>query len=110
MMVYYEKLKTDELDSTLMDIASFLNHTIEHKRLDCFIKHSRDFERNEKCIVMSEKERSSFQSKYIYSKKHIIWINSAIRTISREAKIRGFDSLHLLSYQNSNLKLKYCFM
>ena len=110
MMVYYEKLKIDQLDSTLMDIASFLNHTIENKRLDCFIKHSRDFERVENCIVTSEKERRNFKNKYIYSKKHITWINSAIRAVSIEAKTRGFDSVHLLSYQNTNLKLKYCSM
>ena len=46
--------------------------------------------------------------KYEYLfKKHTIRINSAIRTVSKEAKKRGFDSSHLLSYTNTNLKLNY---
>ena len=108
MIVYYEKLKTNQLNSTLTSITSFLNHTIANKRLDCFNKHSRDFQRPEKCIITYEKEQRNFENKYIYSKKHAIWINSAIRAVSREAKKRGFDTLHLLSYQNTNLKLIYC--
>ena len=107
-MVYYEKLKTDQLNATLMDIAMFLNHTIDNKRLNCFNKHARDFQRDEKCIITSETERRNFENKFVFSRKHIIWVNSAIRAVSKQAKNRGFDSLHLLSYQNTNLKLKYC--
>ena len=108
MMLYYEKLESEQLNSTLTQIASFLNHTVDNKRADCFIKHLRDSQRREKCIITSEKNQRSFENKYIYSRKHIIWINSAIRTVSKAAKNRDFDSLHLLSYQNTNLKLKYC--
>ena len=110
MMVYYEKLNKDEVISTLTDMASFLNHTIENKRLDCFIKHSRDFHRNEKCIISSEKEPRNAENRQIYSRKHKIWIDSAIRAVGRETKNRGIDNLRLLSYQKTNFKLKYCSM
>ena len=108
LMVYYEKLKTDQLKSTLTGIASFLNHTIDNKRMECLLKHSRDLQRNKKCITTFEKERINFENKYIYSRKHIRWINSAIKAVSRKVKSRGFDSSHLLSYQNTNVKLRYC--
>ena len=118
MMVYYEKLKTCQLESTLKDIALFMNHDIEPNRLKCVMKHLPDFKKTDKCIFMSKrmKYRKQIKSKYfdyfetknIYTRQHIIWINSAIRAVSKKAESRGFDSQHLLSYQNTNRKVKYC--
>lgn len=107
-MVYYEKLRTNQLESTLMEMAAFMNHTINNDRLKCFVKHLNDFQRKKKCIGHSIKEERKFENINIYSRKHTIWINSAIKTVTKAAKKRGFDSSHLLSYLNTNIKLNYC--
>ena len=107
-MVYYEKLGTNQLESSLKEIASLMNHVIEHDRFKCFFKHLNEFQRKKNCIGHSIQEERKFKNGNIYSRKHTIWINSAIKTVSKEAKKRGFASSHLLSYLNTNIKLNYC--
>ena len=107
-MVYYEKLGTNQLESSLKEIASLMNHVIEPDRFKCFFKHLNEFQRKKNCIGHYIQEERKFENGNIYSRKHNIWINSAIRTVTKEAKKRGFDSSHLLSYTNTNIELNYC--
>ena len=107
-MIYYEKLGTNQLESSLREIASLMNHSIEQDRFKCFFKHLNEFHRKKNCIRQSIQEARKFEKGNIYSRKHTIWINSAIKAVSKEAKKRGFDSSHLLSYKNTNVKLSYC--
>merc|ERR1719422_1845155 len=105
-MVYYEQLVTHQIESTLKKMASFMNHKIEKDRFKCFVKHLNEYQHKKKCIGHSIKEERKFENINIYSRKHTIWINSAIQTVSKAAKKRGFHSSHLLSYLNTNIKLK----
>ena len=67
-MVYYEKLGTDQLESTLKKMASFMNHTIEKDRFKCFVKHLNEYQHKKKCIGHSIKEERKFENMNIYSK------------------------------------------
>ena len=107
MLVYYEKLQSDELESTLSDTIAFMNMTIDNKRLDCTIKHSQGiFPRKEKCIKKEDVQPKCNQS--IYSRKHNIWINSAIRTVRSKVKKLGLDNSYMKNYENTIVNIKYC--
>ena len=110
MIIYYEKLKTDQLNSTLLDIALFVNQTIENKRLECLTKHSKaNFSSRSKCLPRPEKGQKSIESEYIYSEKQLAQINSAIKRVMKKALYKkGFDYLHFMSYIDNNLKINYC--
>ena len=110
MLIYYEKLQSDELRSTLTDTVSFMNMTINNNRLDCTIKHSNiSFSQKEKCVKKEEIKQKCQENENIYSRKHIIWINSKIRTVRSKVKKRGLDSSYMKNYENTIVKLRYCF-
>ena len=109
MLLYYEKLISDELNSTLVETLSFMNMTINNKRLECAIKHSEGrFPRTEKCIPKENKKSKCNENEFIYSRKHFIWINAAIRKVRNKIKKRGLDTSSISKYENTNIKLKYC--
>ena len=109
MLVYYEKLISDELSSTLVDTISFMNMTIDNERLDCVIKNSEGiFPRTEKCISQESKKPKCDENEYIYSRKHFMWINAAIRKVRSKVKKRRLDTSYISKYENTNIKLKYC--
>ena len=108
LVVYYEDLvKTDSLMPTIRKMMTFMNFTIDEDRLNCVSKHGEkgSFYQAVKCV---RKRPSDENIDYIYSKKHIKWINSAIRKVNRAIKDRGFDDTHLRTYENTNVKLNYC--
>ena len=109
MLIYYEKLLSDELKSTLSDTVSFMNMTINHNRLECTIKHSNvSFSQKEKCVKKEEMKPKFQENANIYSKKHIIWINSRIRTVGNKVKELGLDPSCMKNYENTIVKLRYC--
>ena len=109
MLIYYEKLQSDELRSTLTDTVSFMNMTINNNRLDCTIKHSNiSFSQKEKCVKKEEIKLKCQENENIYSRKHFIWINSKIRTVRSKVKKRGLDSSYMKNYENTIVKLRYC--
>ena len=109
MLIYYEKLQSDELKSTLSDTISFMNMTIDNNRLECTIKHSNErFSQKKKCIKNEEMKRKCNENENIYSRKHIIWINSTIRTVRSKIKKLGMDTSYIKNYENTIVKLRYC--
>ena len=109
MLIYYEKLISDELKSTLVDTILSMNLTIDSERLECAIKHSEGiFPRIEKCLSKESKKQKCNENEYIYSRKHIMWVNAAIRKVRRKVKKRGLDTSSISKYENTNIKLKYC--
>ena len=109
MLVYYEKLISDELNSTLVDTISFMNMTTDNERLECAMKHSEGrFPRRRKCIAKETTKQKCNENEYIYSKKHLMWVNAAIRKVRGKVKKRGLDSSCISKYENTNIKLKYC--
>ena len=109
MLIYYEKLRSNEVKSTLSDAIAFMNITIDNNRLDCTIKHfTGSFPRKEKCIKKEDIKQKRIENESIYSRKHIIWINSAIRTLRRKLKKLGLDTSYMKNYENTIVYIKYC--
>ena len=109
MLIYYEKLLSDELKSTLIETVSFMNVTIDSDRLECTIKHSEgSFPRKEKCIKKGKTKQNCNENDNIYSKKHILWINSTIRKVRSKVKKLGLDTSYMKNYENTSVKLRYC--
>ena len=109
MLIYYEKLRSDELKSALSDTIAFMNMSIDNNRLDCTIKHSLEcFPRKKRCIRKEDVKPKFIENEKIYSRKHIIWINSAIRTVRSKVKELGLDTSYMTNYENTIVKIKYC--
>ena len=109
MLIYYEKLQSDELKSSLSDTISFMNMTLDNSRLECTIKHSNViFSQKKKCIKKQEIKPKCQENANIYSRKHIIWINSTIRTVRSKIKKLGLDPSYMKNYENTIVKLRYC--
>ena len=90
-------------------MVSFVNMTAERKRVDCAIKHSEGrFPRKDKCIKREEIKPKCNDGETIYSRKHVLWINSAIRTVESKVFKHGLDFSHMKTYENTVVKLKYC--
>ena len=109
MLIYYEKLLSDELKSTLIKTVSFMNMTIDNDRLECTIKHSEgSFPRKAKCVNEGETKPNCNENGNIYTRKHILWINSTIRKVRSKVKKLGLDISYFKNYENTIVKLRYC--
>ena len=109
MPIYYEQLQSDKLKFALSDTVAFMNMTIDNSRLDCTIKHSQgSFPRKEKCIKKEDIKPKCIENENIYSRKHIIWINYAIRTVRSKVKKLGLDTSYMKNYENTIVNIKYC--
>ena len=109
LIVYYDDLKSPEkLKASLKNIITFMNFTIDEERLDCVLKHPEGvFHRKESCYDRNTKPKN-IQTDFIYSNQQISLINSAIKQVNKAMRNRGLKSSHLPSYENTNVKLKYC--
>ena len=88
MIIYYEELtKKDNLETSILQIANFMNFTIQKERLSCVSKHRKGkFYQNQKCIPRAQKElRDSIE--FIYSNKQTKLINSAIHITYKSISI-----------------------
>ena len=109
MLIYYEKLLSNELKSTLIDAVSFMNMTIDNDRLECTIKHSQEtFPRKKKCIRKGDAKPKCNGNDNIYTRKQILWINSSIRKVRRKVKKLGFETTNMKNYENTSVELRYC--
>ena len=109
MIIYYEDIiREDNLIPTIKKVTEFMNFTVQKERLDCVSKHRKGkFYQSAKCIPKTQKEAGE-KDDFVYLKKHVKWINSAIRKVNKAIKNRGFDDSHLRTYENNNVKLTYC--
>ena len=110
LVVFYEDFtKENNLIPTIERMMKFMNFTIDTDRLNCVSKHRKGtFYQGAKCIRKNQ-EQGIENIEYIYSKKLTRWINSAIRKVQKAIKDRGLDGTHMHTYENANVKLKYCF-
>ena len=85
-----------------------MNSTIDEERLNCVMKHPEGvFHRKESCYDKNTKPKN-IQTDFIYSNQQISLINLAIKQVNKAMRNRGLKSSHLTSYENTNVKLKYC--
>ena len=106
----------------MKQIIAFLNLELNERRLNCVLTHKEDIFKQETAFLNKnipdtrpqnfrvsnpciQNELHTFE---MYTRKHVVWINSAIRNVKRELKKKGFDSSHLSNYENSNLKINIC--
>ena len=108
-VIYYEDLKSPEkLKPILNQVSDFMNFTMDMERLNCVLKHPKgQFLRKETCFDRKTRP-SNNKSDFIYTNQQIVWMNSAIRKVNEEIGKRGLETSHLLSYEDSNLKITYC--
>ena len=124
LVVYYDNLVKESLEDTLQNITQFLHFQWNKHRIRCIFKHDIDtHQTNDTCLPKglldiaskqfishsvncgSAAEKCTFN---IYAKKHIIWINSAIRNVQQEIKNHGVDSSVMSNYKNKNILLSVC--
>ena len=110
LVVFYEDLlKEDIFIPTIERMVRFMNFTIDKERLNCVSKHRKGkFFQGAKCIGKRRIQDNETFNGYIYSKKHIRWINSAIRKVKKAMEDRGLRGTHMDTYENTNIKLNYC--
>ena len=123
LVVYYDSLVSDSLENTLKTIAKFLHFQWNEHRFGCIQKHNGNPQSNPNCLSkgllnITSKQFISYATNCwtatenctfnIYAKKHIIWINSAIRNVQRAIEIHGLDPSIMSKYKNKNVLVSVC--
>ena len=125
LVIYYDSLSSDLLENTLKNITRFLHLQWNDHRVRCTFKHSNNKrQKHNTCfpkghLDINSKEfmshstncgsTSSVNCEFnIYTKRHMIWINSAIENVQREIEKRGLDSSLMPNYKNTNVSLSIC--
>ena len=126
LLVYYESLTADFVEQNLKEINTFLDFEWNEQRMRCLSKHNKGkLKRKKACLdkgnldlksvklnVVETKNihggANSLDSFDVYNKKHVIWINSAIRKIKHEIERRGLDSSYISNYKNQNVRINIC--
>lgn len=126
LLIYYDELlSSDLLENTLKNITHFLHMQWNDHRVWCTFKHinKSNLLKNSTCfpkghLDIKSKEfishstncgASSVNCEFnIYTKRHIIWINSAIENVQREIEKRGLDSSLMPNYKHTNISLSIC--
>lgn len=125
LVIYYDSLSSDLLENTLKNITRFLHLQWNDHRVRCTFKHSNNkLKKHNTCfpkghLDIKSKEfmshstncgsTSSVNCEFnIYTKRHMIWINSAIENVQREIEKRGLDSSLMPNYKNTNVSLSIC--
>ena len=109
LVVFYEDfLEEETFIPTIERMVKFMNFTIDIGRLECVSKHRKGkFYQSVKCIQKRDQSENE-NVEYMYSKKHVRWINSAIRKVKNAMKDRGIDATKMNTYENTKIKLNYC--
>ena len=124
LVIFYDSLASNSFENTLRTIAKFLNFRWSKHRLGCILKHNvKPFQTNDTCLPkglldIKSKHVNSYPTNcatsrekckfHIYTKKHIIWINSAIRNVQREIRKHGIDPSLLSNNTKKNISLSIC--
>ena len=104
----------------------FLDFEWNEQRMRCLSKHNKGkFQRKKACLDKGHLDLKSVRlnvvqtnniheganstdSFDVYTKKHVIWINSAIRKVKHEIERRGLDSSYISNYKNQNVRINIC--
>ena len=125
LLVYYEDLTAGFVDQNLKKITTFLDFEWNEQRMKCLSKHNKGkFQRKKACLDKGHLDLKSVKldvetnnihdganstdSFDVYTKKHVIWINSAIRKVKHEIERRGLDSTYISNYKNQNVRINIC--
>ena len=122
LVIYFDDLTSGLTENALKKAIQFLNFQVHEHRLNCVLQHREDNFKEETAFLnrnVLEPRYTNFRATNtcisnelhtfnMYTKTHVVWINSAIRNIKHELKKRGFDASRLSDYENSNLKINIC--
>ena len=126
LLVYYESLTAGFVEQNLKEITTFLDFEWNEQRMKCLSKHNKGkFQRKKACLDKGHLDLKSVRLNVIqtnnihdganstnsfdvYTKKHVIWINSAIRKVKHEIERRGLDSSYISNYKNQNVRINIC--
>ena len=106
LVIYFEELASRLTETTLKKITQFLNLPFNGDRFNCMLKHKEDIFKQETAFLNRNNARTMPQNLRpsnfcigkelhtfnMYTKMHVVWVNSAIRNVKQELKKRGFDS------------------
>ena len=103
LVVYLDDLGSN-LTNTFKNVITFLNLKSKTDFLNKSILYAKtsNFGATNTCI---SDEPYSFN---MYTKPHVVWINSAIKTVKNHLKKRGLNASRLSDYENTNLKINIC--
>ena len=138
LIIFYGDLLHGSLQTLLTDIGNFLGIPYTKKRMRCLLKHREGLNairRKPKCHpndlftsehgistssnikqkinqtkcnvhqLYSSKESCTLE---IYNKKHIRWINSAIRKVKHSIAVRGIIWPGSFQYENTQVIINVC--
>ena len=123
LVVYYESMVSDSLESRLKNITKFLNLQWNKHRLRCILKHMGKAQLNDNCLPkgllnITSKQFISYSKNCetttekctfsIYATKHVIWINSAISNVQRAIETSGLKPSIMSKYKNKNVIISVC--
>ena len=123
-LIYPNSFADGMAKDTLKKLARYTNYEWNETQLNCVLKEweSRHFRRKDppktnsfymkSTRFIASTTNSCAQHKVlsidIYSKKHFVWINSAIRNIKHELKERGLDTTYISRYKMENFNIHIC--
>ena len=129
LLVYYESLTEGFIEMSLRSVTSFLDVEWDDLRMKCISKYNKGNgnktkKRKKGCINRGRLDSESIQlntqtnninnganntnSFNIYTKKHVTWINSAIKNVKHEIERRGLDSSYISNYEGQNVRVTIC--
>ena len=123
-VIYPDSLVDDLRNSTLKDLANFMGFKWNEPRLNCVLKQiedtfprkkvnpeTDDLDMTPKKFITSLRNSCISNQVYaldIYSKKHLIWINSSIRAVKHYLEKRGLDSTYISAYKKKYFRIYLC--
>ena len=123
-VIYPDSFVHDLAKATLMDLAKFMGFEWNEKRLNCGLNTiGRTYTRRKSDpkkvhLDMETKKFIASFTKYcvpnpiytldIYSRKHLIWINSSIRAVKHYLEKRGLDSTYISAYKKKYFRIYLC--
>merc|ERR1712183_931456 len=98
------------LNKILRKVCNFLDFPVDENRLKCAIKNDfNGFRRKKQCLKVSDSPSHGFipeklNNSNIFSQKHELRINAAIRNVNTAIGNRKLKEKSILSYTNTNVK------
>ena len=112
------------IEDSLKKLTNFMDFEWNDRRFNCVLECDKEEAHRKKVpLVKSHLDMTSkrfFASKInscapnetyiwnIYSKTHIIWINSAIRNVKHELQKRGLDSSNISGFEHKHWRIYVC--
>ena len=115
LIIRYENLNhKGSLNRILRDVCNFLEFPIDENRLNCALKNECNrYKREKKCLKVSDSPSNGSKNEQldnsdIFSQKHKLWINAAIRNVNTAICNREMNENSILSYTNTTVKFNIC--